>query len=83
LSNPALNKPKALTSLQVQLNIYGLSWVNNQQVIYLLDADIKQSKNVTGLYRLSRQDLALKRITTGDFDVVDASFSTPHHSCKN
>jgi hypothetical protein len=76
LSNPALNKPRALTSLQVQLNIYGLSWVNNQQVVYLLDADIKQSKNVTGLYRLSLQDLALKRITTGDFDVVDARFSS-------
>ncbi len=202
--DPALNKPKALTSLQVQSNIFGLSWVNNQQMLYLLDGDINQSlrklsiidgtdllleagsyhridyhrssgtlvyaqskqvsniaklslntgntesptpllastrkdhqprvspdgsqiafvadrsgsdqlwlanrngenlrqltrlpaavitdiswspdaknilltvqsKNVTGLYRLSLQNLALKRITTGDFDVVDARFSS-------
>ncbi|MCJ8274324.1 MAG: winged helix-turn-helix domain-containing protein, partial [Psychrosphaera sp.] len=65
-SNPALNKPKALTSLQVQLNIYGLSWINNQQVVYLLDADIKQL-----LRKLSIVDGTDMLLESGSYHRID------------
>ena len=65
-SNPVLNKPKALTSLQVQSNIYGLSWVNNQHVVYLLDADIKQL-----LRKLSIVDGTDMLLESGSYHRID------------